>query len=414
MRKRLIVIGGGASGFFCAVNAKRLNPEMDVVIVEKSSKILSKVRISGGGRCNVTHQCSEIGEMAVRYPRGSNLVKKTFHQFFAGDTLEWFAERGVEIKAEADGRMFPATNTSQTIIDCLVREMNLRGVQLIYNKEVKALRQTQLEWEVITNDEIMTSDFVCVACGGSPKASSFSWLTDLGHHIENPVPSLFTFNMPGNPITTLMGVSVEKAQVKISGTRLQESGPLLITHWGLSGPAILKLSAWGARALHDVDYQFRVVVNWVPDIKEAGVREEFRMRREASASQKVISRSHFGLPQRLWEFLAQGAGCSADLRWADLPAAMQNKLVNNLVAQEFSVSGKTTYKEEFVTAGGINLQEVNSNTMESKLLKGLYFAGEIMNVDGITGGYNFQHAWTSGYIAAKSIAAAAQDNQVDA
>ncbi|HTE26327.1 BaiN/RdsA family NAD(P)/FAD-dependent oxidoreductase [Flavitalea sp.] len=411
MKKRLIVIGGGASGFFCAVNAKRLNPRLEVIIVEKTSKILAKVRISGGGRCNVTHECFEIPVMAKRYPRGSNLVKKSFHQFFTTDTIEWFRARGVLIRAEADGRMFPVTNSSETIIECLLREMNKQGVQLLYNKDVKALRKEGENWHLSFDDDTMTCDYVCIACGGYPKAASFSWLTVLGHTIEAPVPSLFTFNMPANPITALMGVSVELAQVKIVGSRLEQSGPLLITHWGMSGPAILKLSAWGARLLAETVYQFRILVNWLPEQNEAGLRELFRSLREESAAQKISSRNSFGLPQRLWDYLLTESGCKPEWRWADLPSANQNKLVTNLLAKEYQVSGKTTFKEEFVTSGGINLSEINSNTMESKLLPGLYFAGEIMNVDGITGGYNFQHAWTSGFVAASAISR--QDSQIN-
>ncbi|MHA4847104.1 BaiN/RdsA family NAD(P)/FAD-dependent oxidoreductase [Flavitalea antarctica] len=404
MKKRLIVIGGGAAGFFCAVNAKRLNPELEVIIVEKTSKVLAKVRISGGGRCNVTHECFDIPVMAKRYPRGGNLVKRSFHQFFTTDTIEWFRSRGVMIRAEADGRMFPVTNSSETIIDCLLREMNKLGVTLFYNKDVKAIKKDGNKWRLSFSDDFMDCDFVCVACGGYPKPASFAWLTQLGHTIEDPVPSLFTFNMPGNPVTALMGVSVESAQVKIAGSRLEQTGPLLITHWGMSGPAILKLSAWGARMLADSAYSFRILVNWLAGWNEPGLREQLRSLRETAASQKIAGRNHFGLPQRLWEYLLAESGCKPEWRWADLPSANQNRLVINLLAKEYQVSGKTTFKEEFVTAGGINLSEINANTMESKLWPGLFFAGEIMNVDGITGGYNFQHAWTSGYIAASAIA----------
>lgn len=411
--KTLIVIGGGASGFFCALTAKNRNPDLEVVIVEKSSKILSKVRISGGGRCNVTHQCFDIPQMAKRYPRGTNLVKKSYHRFFTTDTIEWFKQRGVLIKAEADGRMFPVTNSSETIIECFIREMNKLGVRLLYNRDVRsltlgkgspALTETDRKWTLTFTDGEMVADYVCVACGGFPKAASFNWLTALGHTIEEPVPSLFTFNMPGDAVTALMGISVESAQVKITGTKLQESGPLLITHWGLSGPAVLRLSAWGARHLSAINYQFTIVINWVPAQKEPAVRELVVSLRETSAGQKIASRNPFGLPQRLWEYLLTQSGCQPEWRWADLPSANQNRLINNLVAKEYRVSGKTTFKEEFVTAGGVNLGEVNANTMESKLMPGLFFAGEVLNVDGITGGYNFQHAWTSGYIAGATIA----------
>lgn len=404
MQKKLIVIGGGASGFFCAVNAKRMNPALDVTIVEKTGKVLSKVRISGGGRCNVTHENFEIPYMSARYPRGGNLVKKTFHRFFTIDTIEWFRSRGVMLRGEADGRMFPVTNSSETIIDCLIREMNLQGVRLLYNKDVRQIIKQGDQWSLVFPEGLMVSDYVCIACGGYPKASSFSWLTETGHHIEDPVPSLFTFNMPGNPVTALMGVSVENAQVKIIGTKLQETGPLLITHWGMSGPAVLRLSAWGAHVLSEVQYKFPVSINWLPSLKEPEVRENIRSLRESIPAQKIPGRNPFGLPQRLWEFIVVQSGIQADWRWADLPSVNQNRLINNLCSQEFAVSGKTTYKEEFVTAGGIRLNEIDANTLESKLLPGVFFAGEIMNVDGITGGFNFQHAWTSGYIVAKTIA----------
>lgn len=407
MKKRLIVIGGGAAGFFCAVNAKRLNPALEVIILEKTSKVLSKVRISGGGRCNVTHECFEIPVMAKRYPRGGNLVKKSFHQFFTSDTIEWFRERGVLIRGEADGRMFPVTNSSETIIECLLREMNKQGVQLLYNKDVKALKKDGDKWELSFVDGNMICDYVCVACGGYPKTASFSWLTEIGHTIQAPVPSLFTFNMPGNPVTVLMGVAVESAQVKILGSKMEQTGPLLITHWGMSGPAILKLSAWGAKLLSEANYEFTILINWLPGQNEPGLRENFYSLRDNSASHKIFSRNPFGLPQRLWEYLLNESGCKPEWRWADLPSANQNKLIINLVAKEYQVSGKTTYKEEFVTAGGINLSEINANSMESKLLQGLYFAGEVMDVDGITGGYNFQHAWTSGFVAAIAIATVA-------
>jgi predicted Rossmann fold flavoprotein len=409
MMKRLIVIGGGAAGFFCAVNAKRLNPELEVIIVEKTGKILAKVRISGGGRCNVTHECFEIPVMAKRYPRGNNLVKKSFHQFFTTDTIEWFRARGVLIRGEADGRMFPVTNSSETIIECLLREMNKQGVELFYNKEVKAIKREENRWKISFADGVMSCDYVCVACGGYPKIGSFSWLTEPGHTIEDPVPSLFTFNMPGNPVTALMGVAVEAAQVKIPGSKLEQTGPLLITHWGMSGPAILKLSAWGAKLLAETNYQFRILVNWLPGQNEPGLREHLRSLRESSAAQKISARNPFGLPQRLWDYLLSEAGCKPEWKWGDLPSLNQNKLIISLLAKEYQVSGKTTFKEEFVTAGGINLSEIDANTMESKLLPGLYFAGEVMNVDGITGGYNFQHAWTSGFIAASEIAMAARE-----
>ncbi len=411
-KKRLIVIGGGAAGFFCAVNAARLNPLLDVIILEKSNKLLSKVRISGGGRCNVTHACFSIAEMVRKYPRGGSFLKKAFHHFFTNDAIAWFKERGVELKTEADGRMFPVTDSSQTIIDCLVKEANKYGVEIRMNREVKQLATDNGHWSLVMNEgEVIEADYVCVASGGYPKPLQYNWLTQQGHGIEEPVPSLFTFNlstgqagMPGNAITSLMGISVEKARVKITGSKHSEEGPLLITHWGMSGPAILRLSAWEARELAKCNWHFSILVNWVPDLNENSLRERIQKFRFELASQKIVNRNPFALPNRLWEFILLGSGVKKDLRWADLPAAAQNRLIKDLCASEYEVKGKTTYKEEFVTAGGIELNEIDFNTMQSKKFPGLFFAGEIINVDGITGGFNFQNAWTTGWIAANAIA----------
>ncbi len=403
-RKKLVVIGGGAAGFFCAVNAARLNPAMEVIILEKSNKLLSKVRISGGGRCNVTHACYSIADMVKKYPRGSAFLKKAFHHFFTEDTIAWFAARGVELKTEEDGRMFPVTNNSHTIIDCLIKEANKYGVEIRMNKEVKRIENTNGRWSLLMNDNtVINADMICIASGGYPKINQYEWLQKSGHSIEAPVPSLFTFNMPDNHITKLMGVSVEKVNVKIIDSKLTEEGPILITHWGMSGPAVLKLSAWGAKELAACNYQFTIMVNWTPDFNENSLREKFQKLRFELASQKIINRNPFGLPNRLWEYLLSQSGIKEELRWADLPAKEQNKLIKTLCANEHRVSGKTTFKEEFVTAGGIHLNEIDFNTMQSKKHQALFFAGEIINVDGITGGFNFQNAWTTGWIAAKGI-----------
>ena len=404
-KKRLVVIGGGAAGFFCAVNAARMNRELEVTVIEKSSKLLSKVKVSGGGRCNVTHSCFSIAEMIKKYPRGESFLKKAFHHFFTTDTIEWFKERDVTLKTEADGRMFPDTDSSQTIIDCLMKEVNKYGVQIRVNAEVKEIIQAGEQWALtISNGEKLQADFVCIASGGYPKATQFEWLKKIGHTIEEPVPSLFTFNMPGNDIVSLMGVVAKNVLVKIAGSKLLSQGPLLITHWGMSGPAILKLSAWGARELQQKNWHFTIIVNWFPELNENSLRDKMRQLRFEVASQKMINRNPFELPQRLWEYLLQQSGIHENMRWADLPAKEQNKLIKNICAEEFSVKGKTTFKEEFVTAGGIMLNEINHNTMESKIAPNLFFAGEILNVDGITGGFNFQNAWTTGWIAAKAIA----------
>ena len=411
-KKRLIVIGGGAAGFFCAINAARLNPLLEVVILEKSNKLLSKVRISGGGRCNVTHACFSIAEMIKQYPRGAVFLKKAFHHFFTSDTIKWFEERGVQLKTEADGRMFPVSNSSETMIKCLMDEANKYKVKILMNRDVKELAigngqcTAPCGW-VLTfkNGEPMETDYVCIASGGYPKPTQFEWLKKLGHHIEEPVPSLFTFNMPGNDITSLMGVSIEKVNVKIAGTKLSADGPLLITHWGMSGPVVLKLSAWGARELAIDHWQFVIAVNWIPGFNENSLREKFQQLRFDMASKKMINHNPFNLPNRLWEYLLQQSGINKEMRWANLPAKEQNKLIKNLCTQQFTVKGKTTFKEEFVTAGGIQLNEINFNTMQSKILPNLFFAGEVINVDGITGGFNFQNAWTTGWIAAKGVGA---------
>jgi predicted Rossmann fold flavoprotein len=409
--KTVVVIGGGAAGFFCAINAARMNPQLKVIIVEKTSKLLSKVKVSGGGRCNVTHACFEISALVKRYPRGTNFLKKTFHQFNTSHCVQWFEERGVKLKTEPDGRMFSITDSSQTIIDCLLREANKYSVEIMMNREVKRIPKSKVEGQnqdglslEFANGESIDTDYVVVACGSYPKSSMFEWLTSLGHTIETPVPSLFTFNMPGNSITQLMGVSVERTIVKVIGSKLSDEGPLLITHWGMSGPAILKLSAWGARELADKNYHFKVLINWIPAYNEQTLRDAWQVIRNKHSAQKISNRNPFGLPNRLWEYLLQQSGVNEDLRWADLPGKEQNKLIKNLCAQEFEVKGKTTFKEEFVTCGGIKLSEVDANTMQSKIVPNLYFAGEILDVDGVTGGFNFQHAWTSGWIAANAIA----------
>ena len=402
---RLIVIGGGAAGFFCAVNAARMNSSLETIIVEKGNKVLSKVRISGGGRCNVTHACFSIPEMVKKYPRGANFIKKTFHDFFTQDTISWFLERGVKLKTEPDGRMFPVTDSSQTIIDCLLREADKYRVKVRMNADVQGISRQDNKWTVVfANEQKENADFICVACGGYPKASMFEWLLQTGHTIQPPVPSLFTFNMPGNAITQLMGVSCN-TKLKIKGTKLDEEGPVLITHWGLSGPAVLKLSSRGARELNEFSYHFYVIVNWCVQHNENSLREKFFEQREVHPIQKIYNGNSFGLPQRLWEFLAAASGIDETMRWADLPAGKQNIFVKNVCAHEMKVEGKTTYKEEFVTAGGIRLTEVDAVTMQSRKADALYFAGEILDVDGITGGFNFQHAWTSGWIAGKTIAA---------
>lgn len=404
----LIVIGGGAAGFFCAVNAARQNPSLRVMIAEKSGKLLSKVKISGGSRCNVTHDCTDIHTLLEHYPRGKNFLKRSLPQFMPADTVRWFAARGVTLKTEADGRMFPLSDRSQSIIDCLLQEAERHGVKIYTGSEAIALsRQDDNRWKVsFKNGEASITDFVCIAGGGQTRPEQFAWLQALGHSIEAPAPSLFTFNLPDHPIRQLQGVSVGNALVKIQGSRLAENGPVLITHWGLSGPAVLKLSAWGARLLQEKNYHFTIQVNWLPAYHENSLRDAILSLRSGIGSHRLNTRNPFALPQRLWEFLVVQAGLQTDMRWAEMPSQAQNRLIRLLTACEFEVKGKTTFKEEFVTCGGIRLSEIDPHSMQSRKQPGLFFAGEIMDVDGVTGGFNFQHAWSSGWIAAKSIARA--------
>lgn len=407
--RTLVVVGGGAAGFFCAVNSARMAPGLRVVLLEKTDKLLSKVRISGGGRCNVTHACDDIDVMASRYPRGRHFVRKAFHRFFTHDTIDWFRERGVMLKAEADGRMFPETDDSATIVECLLREASRYGVDIRMRAEVRAVQKKDpgTGFDVtLAGGEVIHADALCVAAGGYPKQASFAWLEALGHTIEPPLPSLFTLNAPKHPIISLMGVSVADAKVSVRGTRLEERGPVLITHWGLSGPAVLRLSAWGARILHEQQYRGEAVINWLPDHSVESLRSLLQDQRLEKGGQVVSGKSPVQLPARLWTFLTVQAGIAAETRWHELPNKLLHRLVDTITHFIIPFEGKTTFKEEFVTAGGIRTAEVDPQTMQSRRMPGLYFAGEILDVDGITGGYNFQHAWTSGYIAATAIAAA--------
>lgn len=407
-RPRLLVIGGGAAGFFTAVNAARLNPLLQVTIVEKTNKLLSKVKVSGGGRCNVTHSCFDIPELVKKYPRGGNLLKKSFHHFYTQHTIEWFAERGVTLHTEADGRMFPVTNNSQTIIDCLMKEAEQYNVKILTNVNVNNIKPIQNGFEVtaqLTHEQkVFEVESVVVAIGGQPKLSMFEWLKSLELSIVPPHPSLFTFNLPKHPITALMGVAVQNATVKIAGTKLSQTGPVLITHWGLSGPAVLKLSAWGANDFAEIQYHFTALVNWLPEWNDQTIIPEMQYLRSNKATQFISNKSPFpAIPNRLWQFLIKEAGISDTMRWADLPAKNEKKLIQHLVNYQVEVKGKTTFKEEFVTAGGIDTKEVVAQTLESKKYPGLYFAGEVLNIDGITGGFNFQNAWTNGFLIAESL-----------
>jgi predicted Rossmann fold flavoprotein len=403
-QQTLIVTGGGAAGFFCAVNAARMHPDLKVIIIEKTSKLLSKVRVSGGGRCNVTHHCFEIPELLKKYPRGQNFLKKALHHFYTKDTVAWFTERNVPLKTEADGRMFPEANSSEAIIECLIREANKYGVSIILNQEIVSIEKQETRFILTAADQKKyAADYLCIASGGYPKSAQFNWLVQTGHTIAPPLPSLFTFNIPDHALRQLMGVSVTDITIKVTGTKLQESGPLLITHWGISGPAVLKLSAWGARDLGNLGYHFKVSINWLGNVKENDLRQEWPDLRQRFATQKMHQKNPFELPARLWVHLLKESFIEDTTRWAELSSKQQNLLIRNLTGQELEVKGKTAFKEEFVTCGGINTGEVDANTMQSKIVPGLFFAGEVLDIDGVTGGFNFQNAWTTGWIAAKAI-----------
>ncbi len=402
--KHIIVIGGGAAGFFAAINAAQIHKNCTITLLEKSSKLLSKVRVSGGGRCNVTHACFDNGALIKNYPRGEKELRNVFSRFTTTDTINWFEQRGVKLKTEIDGRMFPITDNSQTIVDCLIQEAKSSGIEIKLNVDIESIQKEEGQFILTANGGgIFTCTKLIIATGGNSKETAYNWLRKLGHSIIKPVPSLFTFNIPDSPVTQLMGVSVTHAKVRIANTRLETEGPLMITHWGLSGPAILKASAWGARELNDLNYNFTAIVNWLPKYTEEKLRIEFSNQRHENPAQYVIKNCPVELPKRLWEYLVHAAGIPETTRWSDLPKKNSNFLINILINNEYTVKGKTTFKEEFVTCGGINLKEIELTTMQSKVVKGLYFAGEIIDVDGITGGFNFQNAWSTAWVAAQNI-----------
>ena len=399
----IAIIGGGAAGFFAALSAKKHFPEYTVIIFEKSAKVLSKVKISGGGRCNVTNACFDNKELAKHYPRGENNLRKAFEQFNAQSTVDWFEQRNVALKTYPDNCIFPQSNDSQTIIDCFTKEASTLGVEIKFNQSITEINRTENGFELSTREAKFQADKVIVTTGGHPKRSGLEWLEQLGHTIIEPVPSLFTFNMPQDPIRELMGNVVENATVKVEGTKLIGKGPLLVTHWGMSGPAILQLSAWGARILADKAYQFSVLVNWLDDEKDEGLRMRVSKIIEEHGGKMIGNLNPFPMTSRLWNFLLTKSEINPEMRWKDLGKNVTNKLVNTLINDRYVVSGKTTFKEEFVTAGGISLQDVNFKTMESKIVPGMFFAGEVLDIDGITGGFNFQAAWTTGFVAGKSV-----------
>lgn len=403
MPQDLIVIGGGAAGFFGAI-AHAESRSGSTLILEKTATLLSKVKISGGGRCNVTHNCFNPRELSKNYPRGEKPLLGALHRWGVEDTIAWFASRGVELKTEPDGRMFPTTDRSQTIVDCLVDAAQDAGVQVRTGCGVSALRVSGSLFELETDrGETWTTRSVLLATGGTRLAAGARLAAALGHRLEPAVPSLFTFKIRDPRLADLPGVSVANASCRIEGSRLKSSGPLLITHNGLSGPGILRLSAWGARELAGRSYRFPLEVDWLPGVD---VQAELERQRQVAGRRQILGRSPFeAIPKRLWATLVAAAEITPEQTWAELTKAQRLGLVRQLNASTFEVGGKSLNKDEFVTCGGVDLREIDLRTMESKRCPGLYFAGELLDVDGITGGFNFQNAWTSGHIAGRASAA---------
>ena len=401
MSQRVAVIGGGAAGFFAAIQVKTNYPDADVQLFEKSNKVLSKVRISGGGRCNVTSGLTSISDLSKSYPRGGKQLKKLLPVFSTKDTWKWFEQEGVELYTQTDGRVFPKSDNSASIVNALMTRFQTLGCELHIQRAVEKLEKEGEKLAVTINSNRQFFDQVIVASGGSPKRMGFKWLEDLGHKIVDPVPSLFTFNLPGDPIRDLQGVSVADATVSIRSTKLEARGPLLITHWGMSGPAVLKLSAFGARILNEMAYQYEVKVNWTGNQNEQEVRQIIDEIRSSNPKKKVENVNPHSFPTRLWTYLLEKAEVDLSKNWAELSKKEINKLCQVLTNDSYSAKGKTTFKEEFVTCGGVSLESVNMKTMESKVVPGLYFAGEVLNIDGVTGGFNFQAAWTTGYVAGR-------------
>lgn len=398
--KDIIIIGGGAAGFFAAINIAEQHPELSVALLERGKEGLQKVKISGGGRCNVTHAEFIPSELVLNYPRGEKELLGPFHSFMTGDTIAWFEERGVELKIEDDGRMFPVSNSSQTIIDCFLNEAKKHKVEVLYNHSVKTIQVLENEFKFETSQGVFQSKKLLIATGSNPKI--WKLLEDLGHTIINPVPSLFTFDIKDNRIKDIPGVVAKHVEIKVVGTDLESQGPLLITHVGMSAPAILKLSAFGAVELAKRHYNFKIEVNFIQHDFETCL-EQLKTCKQEFAKKAVVNSVQFDLPKRLWKTLVAASNIVETERWADINKHQLEALTSQLTEAIFQVTGKSTFKEEFVTAGGVDLREVNFKTFESKRIPNLYFAGEVINVDAVTGGFNFQNAWTSAYIASASI-----------
>jgi predicted Rossmann fold flavoprotein len=424
-QRHVVIAGGGAAGFFAAIACAEADPGCTVTLYEATAHPLAKVKVSGGGRCNVTHACFEPRELVRRYPRGGRELLGAFHRWQPRDTVEWFARRGVPLKTEADGRMFPATDSSQTIVDCLETAAAKAGVRVVLRtgiRQVERVAPNALEDKAnalgaprstfrvtLTTGETVACDRLMLATGGNKSNAGLEVAAQLGHTIEPPVPSLFTFHIDDPRLKELSGVSVEEAVTAVRGTPLKEHGPLLITHWGLSGPAVLKLSAWGARLLHDCGYKFTLLVNWAPAFNPETLRAELEHAKATNPKKQLGTWCPVGLPLRLWEKLLPAAGLKPDTIWTTMSGAALRALAAQVGAGEFAVTGKSMFKEEFVTCGGVRLAEIDFKTMESRLVPGLHFAGEVIDVDGITGGFNFQAAWTGGWLAGRAMAGKSED-----
>lgn len=397
----VVVIGGGAAGFLAAITCAAADPGARVTILERSSHLLAKVRISGGGRCNVTHACFDPAVLVQHYPRGGKALRGPFTRFQPRDTMAWFERRGVRLKTEADGRVFPVTDRSETIVDCLLEAARTAGVEIRTGVHVRSVSKPDRFRIELADTDPCLADRVLLATGGSPQGHR--WAAALGHTIEPPVPSLFTFTVDDPRLKDLPGVSVPRATVALTGTRLEQTGPVLITHWGLSGPAVLKLSAWAARELAQRRYRAELSIDWLPDLNGEQLRLRVSALRTELARRMVASSSPLGLPARLWLRLAGAAGIGAEQRWTAVSNRQVAALVNELSRGAYPITGKSAFKEEFVTCGGVRLDEVAFRTMESRRCAGLYFAGEILDIDGVTGGFNFQSAWTTGWLAGQAM-----------
>lgn len=397
---KIAVIGGGAAGFFSAIHASGAGRE--ITLFEKTPKLLSKVKVSGGGRCNVTHRPMEVSKLVKNYPRGEKFLKKVFQNFSIQETFSWFESQGVRLKIEEDGRVFPITDSSQTIVDALLKAAEKSEIILRISTGVKEINPAAGYYELITEKGVFKADQVIVCTGGNPKTEGYSFLNSLNHSLKAPIPSLFTFNTPGEPIRSLMGLSVGDANVRIEGTKLSYRGPVLITHWGISGPAVLKLSAFGAEWLHNHHYQGKAILNWCGELSEGDYLNQLVQYGQIHPNRKIWGHALFSIPSRLWEHLCTRAGIEEGKLYGNLSKKELNRLVQNLFCCILDVKGKTTFKEEFVTAGGVPLSEVNPQTMESIFHPNLFFAGEVLDIDGITGGFNFQAAWSTGFLAGKS------------